>query len=360
MNALLASFLNILALAGLALGAFGMLLVGASSDPGRDGGRALMCLMLSLPLAAGLLLSYGLGVARDGFGWVAPGSRGLQWLLVLAAALSAGLVLAGSAALRLEPQSQVPWALWPLRGWAFAVWAPLLVAGAALALWPAWRAGLPAWAWRLPLAALGGISLLATAGLLLQALQLGAERDAARIEQRLQDDAERDRWVMAEVERAEVERDLVGLMNQTSLFESPAFRARALAKVASHPDLNRALDEMLRGGWRDYALTYLESNDAPDNRALMPAVQQALLGLAEDWRDSMRRTHTLQPDAFDAQLRRALAVAEKFDALGGDHLAAMRALRAALDEPRPGYSPPVRLNAVATLDRWLQQRRARP
>jgi len=261
--------------------------------------------------------------------------------------------------LRLEPQSQVPWALWPLRGWAFAVWAPLLVAGAALALWPAWRAGLPAWAWRLPLAALGGISLLAAAGLLVQAVQLGAERDAARIEQRLQDDAERDRWVMAEVERAEVERDLVGLMNQTSRFESPAIRARALAKVASHPDLNRALDEMLRGGWRDYALTYLESNDAPDNRALMPAVQQALLGLAEDWRDSMRRTHTLQPDAFDAQLRRALAVAEKFDALGGDHLAAMRALRAALDEPRPGYSPPVRLNAVATLDRWLQQRRPR-
>jgi len=321
MNALLASFLNILALAGLALGAFGMLLVGASSDPGRDGGRALMCLMLSLPLAAGLLLSYGLGVARDGFGWVAPGSRGLQWLLVLAAALSAGLVLAGSAALRLEPQSQVPWALWP-----------------------AWRAGLPAWAWRLPLAALGGISLLAAAGLLLQALQLGAERD---------------RWVMAEVERAEVERDLVGLLNQTSRFESPAIRARALAKVASHPDLNRALDEMLRGGWRDHALTYLESNDAPDNRALMPAVQQALLGLAEDWRDSMRRTHTLQPDAFDAQLRRALAVAEKFDALGGDHLAAMRALRAALDEPRPGYSRPVRLNAAATLDRWLQQRRPR-
>lgn len=355
MNALLTAALNVIAFAALALGALGLLLVGASADPGRDGGRALMSMMLCVPLVVGLLLSYGLGVARGQFAWLAPDTLGLQWLLTLAGALAAGAVLAGSAALRLESVGQVPWALWPLRSWAFAVWAPLLVAGAALTLWPSWRAHWPDWTWQIPLVALGMVSLLAGAGLLVQAVQAAAERNVAQIQQQQADEAERDQWITAKVVNADVEHDLVSLMSQTSRYESAPIRALALEKVRSHPDLNRALADMLAGDRRDQALIFLESNDAPDNRALLLPVQAALFGMADELRDAMRRTHTLQADAFDPKVQRLLAVADKFDALGGHNLAAVRAVRAALDEPRPSYSPAVTLNARATLDRWIKQ-----
>lgn len=125
-----------------------LITVGASGDAPRDGGRALGTAMFSLVFLAGLALAYTVATFRGGFDWLGW-SRGTTLALVLVAVAAAVLVNAASAALRLEPASQVPWAILPVRGWLFALWPPMLLAGAVWALWPAWFGGWPPLAGRL-------------------------------------------------------------------------------------------------------------------------------------------------------------------------------------------------------------------
>nr|WP_316640560.1 hypothetical protein [uncultured Roseateles sp.] len=354
---LLMTMLSALAYAAATLCGLALMFVGTSEMSARDGERGMTSVIIGLPFGLCLLLAFGVAVSRDGFGWIAPSSRGLQWALVMAAVLSAVLVVVGSAALRWEPAEQVPWALWPLRAWAPLVWPPLLLAALALALWPGLRAELPAPAWQAPVAALGLVALLAGATMLVQWVQASVEREAAEVQAAIDRDSNRNRQVLEDVEKADPVKNLVSLMNQTSQFELPQIRERALAKVHAHPDLNAALAEMLRNGWRDYALTFLESNDAPDPAALADAVRDAILGTAEDFRERMRDTHTLRSDEFEPEVRRLLAVADKYQALGGDYVDAVRAVRAALDEPRQSWQPTAPLACRRTLDQWLQAHR---
>lgn len=353
---------NLMAGAGLLLATLsGALLVvmGLSADSGRDGGRVLGVATVSLPFWAGLLLAYGVATVRGGIDALGL-PRGALLPLVLVGVTAAVVVNAFAAALRLEPASQVPWAMWPLRAWAPAVWPPLLLAGAVWVLWPTWFGEPQPGGLRGPLlvpVALGLASLLVCALMAVQWLQW-RQQDAARRVQAHQDEAtERDRWVRAQVEAADPERDLVSLMNQTSRHEVPAIRALALAKVAAHPRLTEALATMLRGRFRDHALTYLDSNEPPDAAALAEPVREAILGMAEDIADRMRRTHTLRADEFEPEVARVLTVADRFAAQGLDYRPAVRAVHAALDQPR--HDDPPTLNVRRTLERWLARAESR-
>ncbi len=353
---------NLMAGAGLLLATLsGALLVvlGLSSDSGRDGGRVLGVASVSLPFWAGLLLAYGVAALRGGIDALGL-PRGALLPLVLAGVTAAVVVNAFAAALRLEPATQVPWAMWPLRAWAPAVWPPLLLAGAVWVLWPTWFGEPSAGGLRGPLlvpVTLGLGSLLVCALMAVQWLQSSQHEAVRRAQQQRADDSERDRWVRAQVQAADPERDLVSLMSQTSRHETPDIRALALAKVAAHPRLTEALVAMLRGRFRDQALTYLDSNEPPDAAALAGPVREAIFGMAEDIAERMRRTHTLRADEFEPEVARLLTVADRFAAQGVDYRPAVRAVRAALDQPRSDEPPT--LNVRRTLERWLAREEGR-
>ncbi|MBI5254980.1 MAG: hypothetical protein HY855_00665 [Burkholderiales bacterium] len=334
----------------------GMVLMGMglSQASGRDGGRVLGVAMASLPFLGALWLAYGIATWRGGFDWLGLG-RGTALLVVLLAVAAAVLVNGLAAAIRLEPPSQVPWALLPVRGWLFVPWPLLLLAGAALALWPGLRpaaGGEAAWAWRLPVLVVGAVSLLLCALMLLQWMAHQQQRAVDAQVRQTEEHQERDRWVREQVQAADPQRDLVSLMNQTSRFETPDIRALALQKVHAHPDLTAALATMLRSAWCDQALIFLDSNDPPDAAALAEPVHDGLLMLAGELRRRMRDTHTLRADEFEPEAQRVIAVADKFGALVPDVRNAVQAVRDALDEPRPH---PTDLVARRLLDRWLAQ-----
>lgn len=335
------------------LSGLAVVFVGASSDAGRDGGRALAMMMLTPVFAGSLLAAFGLALSRGGMGWVAIGSGALRGWAVMAAVLAAAVVACFCAAIRLESASQTPWALWPLRTWAHWVWPPVLVAGAALALWPSLRNGVPAAAWRVPLTAVGGVSLVICAGLLAQLMQSMVVSENARVDEAIAFDERRDRMVMDEVERADPVKDFVGLMNQTSHWEKPEIRAKALAKVNAHPDLNGALSALLRGELRDHAFTYLASNDPPDPKALLEPVREAFAATPAQLQREIADNRALRSDETAPQVRRLLTVADKFEPLGLDPMPMAAALRAALDAPR---ASDIRLESSALLDNWQAER----
>jgi hypothetical protein len=335
------------------LSGLGVVLIGASTEGGRDGGRALAMMMLAPVFAGSLLSAFGLALWRGGMDWVASGSAAWRGWAVMAAVLAAAVVACFCAAVRLESAGQTPWALWPLRAWAHWVWPPVLVAGAALTLWPGLGDRVPALAWRVPLAVVGGVSLVICAGLLVQLMQSTIASEHARVDEAIAFDERRDRMVMAEVERADPVRDFVSLMNQTSHWEKPGIRAAALAKVNAHPDLDGALSALLRSDQRDYAFTYLASNDPPNPAALLAPLREAFAATPSQLQREIADNRALRADETAPQVRRLLAVADKFEPLGLDPNPMAAALSAVLDAPRASN---IRLESRALLDAWLAGR----
>ena len=241
----------------------------------------------------------------------------------------------------------------PLRAWLHVPWPPLLLGLLAWALWPtALPAGLAVLA--RPLALLvGGVSLVACVLMLVQWAQVSQQAAVDRVQAAQAQDQQRDDWVRQQVIAADVTRDLVSLMNQTSRWETPDIRALALAKVRSHPQLTQALTDMLRSPWRDQAFTFLASNDPPDPTALVDAVREGIAATADDVRDGMQRTHTMHPDQFVPEVERLLDTTERFAPLGLDAVPALREVRRALDTPRDQPSGTPDLRARHLLDRWL-------
>lgn len=348
-NLLAVPALGVAALAGLAL-----MLIGLSNEAGRDGGRAVAAFLAAAPFALALLLAGGVALARGGFDWIGLPRPATVLLVLVALAAAAGLS-ALSAALRLEPASQAPWALLPLRGWLHLVWPPLLVAGLALALWPT-LGGSAAGPWRhLPAALVGGVTLLVGGLMVVEWAQHSLVRQREQLAAMQQDGHERDRWIREQVQAADVQRDLASLLNQTSRWERADIRALALQKVHSHPDLTAALAALLRSPAADQAFTYLDSNAPPDPAALAGPVREGLLQMAEVLRLRMRDTHTLHPGEFTHEVERMLAVADRFAGHGVDFRPALQEVRRALDEPRDQPSGTPDLRARALLDRWLRK-----
>lgn len=331
-----------------------LMFIGLSGNAGHDGGRALGAAAASLPFLAGLALAYIVATLRGGFDWLGL-SRPATLLLVLLALVAAVLVNFFSAGLRQEPASQVPWAMWPLRAWLHWFWPPLLLLGAAWALWPA------GFGWPAPLGrglalVAGLVSLLVCALMLLQWAWASQQQQAQRVQQRIRQDQQRDAWVREQVIAADPQRDLVLLMNQSSKYETPDIRALALEKVRSHPQLNDALAAMLRSGWRDKAFVFLESNAPPDAAALAGAVHEGMLGMAGEIGRRMRDTHTLRADDFLPEVERMLAVAERFDGYEFDYRGALQAVRGALEQRRHQAGGTPELLARQRLDAWLESR----
>ena len=144
--------------------------------------------------------------------------------------------------------------------------------------------------------------------------------------------------------------DLAILMSQASQYQPAQVRELAQARLQSVPHLAQALAIVLQGPERDQALTYLESNDPVDAPSLAEPVRAAILGMAGDLRDEIRRTRALRGDHFVPQVRRILAAADKFEPYGVDYLPAVRAVREALAEPHPQGGE---LRCRQVLERWL-------
>lgn len=334
-----------------------LLTVAASSRVDNDGGRALGSMMFGLGLAAGLLLAYGCAMAQGGlqalFGErLVPAAR---VALLAAALLSACVVVVLSAALAPEPREQVPWALWPVRAWAPWLMLPVLLAGAALALFPGLRQALPAWAWPAPLWALGGLSLALGLALLVQLGQEQASAQRARVQDELAFQARRDATILQKVRDADPVRDLVSLLPQTSPYEEQAIRELALTRLRQHPDLNAGLAAVLQGAWPREAFTYLAAHEPPDAAALAEPVREGIERYAAELQDAVSRTHTLRPDDFLPAVLEILAVAERYGRHGVDYRPALRRLRDAFDAPRDHAQKTPAMAGRRAIDDWLQR-----
>jgi hypothetical protein len=307
-----------------------------------------ICLALAL---------YG-SVARGGLDWLAA-SRGAQKTIVPITCLSFLVVTCLSGVLRPEPVDQIPWAVRPLVPWAWAMWLfPLVVLlFCALTMHPDLGAALPLVALRAPLAAVAGLSLLASGGLLAQWF-ISSQKDAlARADAEVSDEQKRVQDRLEYLRGLDASKDLNQVLGSTNRYADPKLRELALEKIRAVPDLEVQLAAGLRSPWCEEVLIFLDASEPPDRKPLAEPARDAFTFLADNLRSSMRnQQERVVPVNVDFDARLMVSVADKLRGLGVDYVPVIRSYRSALNEPR---EEKLRFDSASMLDDWLARETTR-
>lgn len=318
----------------------------------NDGWATLGILFTLVPLW--LLLGAGLAIAtsKGSMDWIHR-PRGQIYLLVGLTTLALFFVTFFSLLGKFEAPSQMPASTRPFVGWAARVF-PILVFGFLIfALNPPMAQSINGAVYRAPFAIVSGIALIAGLALGLEWMIHSARDQATQYEGMVEAYGKRDRDMIARIESITAEKNFSELIRFSNRYEKPQIRELALAKAKQRADFTEELVRMLTEYDPEGALIYLDACEPPDPSAVAEPVRLAILLLADMARKSIANAHTLYPDQFDSNTRRMLSVVAKLKGQGVDYLPAIRAYRAALDEP---HFRKIDFSAMATLDKWIAKK----
>lgn len=321
----------------------------------NDGGLIWAAIFVLVPLWIFLTSATCVATAKGALDWTGR-ERSTQYLLVIVAGLALMVATGFGLIYKFDPPAQMPAITRALAGWAVQIFPLVALAFVALALNPGLAKSVPPSLVRIPVMVVAGLSLVTTAGLLVQWAVFSAKQSAVRVEAEVEFHNKRDRDILARVEVLKTDEGFVELLGFANRFEKENIRTLAVAKVQAHPAFTAALTDVLTGDWAEKGLVYLDACDAPDPQALAAPVRAAILTLAGDARESVAKTHTFYAAQFDWNTRLILSVADKFGALGVDYVPAVREFRAALDAPR---GKDFDFTARRPLDAWLAKRGGR-
>jgi len=317
------------------------------------GGYALGAILFHLVLT-GLLIVVAVGIAwQGGFDWM-PNPR----YLLVGAGLLATMVVAGlSMAVKFEPPMHQPVAVRYLTGIAPGLFPLVLLVAGAILLNAPLRAAVPVAAYKIPLTLVTGISALACLVGIVEWMAFSQRNAAAQIEEMQSDQARYHQMHLSEIEANDPMTNMARILVFTDRNHDAEVREKALAKMKSNPDWQAELVKMLEGNAAQEAFTFLASNAVDDKAGFAEPVNTGILSTA-DWirRTISRSSHEahFHEGQFAWEIERMLATADTFQGLGVDYLPAVRAVRAALDEPN--VHKKIRFSCTATLDRWIKAR----
>lgn len=328
-----------------------MALAGPGGGPMPDGNIGKLVAVVLYGASIGLALSIGYGCAVASGGFAVPAYSRVAVALASSVLIGAVVGVAGlCAVLDDQPAGGAPLTLRPLLGWASFVLPQLAALAGLIALHPSLCRGLPRRVALVPLTLTVLLTGGACIGLALETTIVACAQAERRHLQIAQAAARRDALVLLEIEGLDPHVDLARLLEWTAVDEAASIRTAALAKVRAHPQLTERLATMLRDEWRGEALAFLADNEPPDAAALARPLADAIVLVAADVRHELRQAHSLRADHFERRIARVLAAVARFAASDVDYVPAIRALRAAFDEPRvPALDAPCR----QALDRWL-------
>jgi hypothetical protein len=322
---------------------------------GADGGYPMGIVLVYLAFLVCMAIAYILIIAKGGFDWVTP-NKITRNLLVGLGLLMAVLTAALSALFKYEP-GPVPVVFRVLSGFAPAMIPLLMIAAGFVLLNSGIREATPLALYKWPLVLVFALGVLGTGTGLFIWIAAESERAASVIESNAADEARHNAAFMAEIDSCDVTKDVVRILAFTDANHDAALRAHALAKIKSNPEWQQALVYWLENKGALECFTFLASNDVDDKAMFLKPIDTGILSVVDWVRRSIRdeeHANDLYPDRFSYEVERVLRTVDKFEGLGHDYRPAVRALRAALDEP--GNLAKVKFVCAGKLDAWLKQR----
>jgi hypothetical protein len=350
------TFIGNLLLAIAALAYLALLSTLYGKEPPKGGDYAVgyfwsLLILNALFIIAMVLASIIIGI-KGGFEWVLPGS-GVRFIFITLCLLAALATTALSSMFRNEP-GNVPRALRFFANITPVIIPMLLLVGAVILLN---QIQVPATFYKWPLqlaAALGLIGI--TAGIALMMVESNSNRQATH-QHIIEANESNHRRMLEEIDSCDLTKNMVFLLVFTDANQHRDVRDKALAKIKSRAGWQDELVEKLQNDWAPEVFTFLASNEPDDPQLFAAPIQEGILIQAKLIRESIRRSS--HPSHFYAgrflwEVERVLRTVERFSNNGTDYRPALKALRAALDEPS-GFEKTVVPVCKALLDKWIKE-----
>jgi hypothetical protein len=341
----------------------GLLYYTSSPSPGGD--RAVGYAFMLLIFGGGFfiltaLLAWNLG-ATHRFDWL-PTFGGGRGLLIFLGWLAFVLtVLFGSMFKSEWHAGELPEFLHWLAKAQVSFWLPVLMLAPVFFLINFWKAGEvapPAFV-QIPMKTGFAVSLLMCAGMLFGFARAKILLEKGRYLESKANAAGRldefEKGIIADIDSCDLSKNMVFLLVHTDEQRNPIIRQRALAKIKTRPDWQEELARRLDSGWAPDVFTFLASNEVDDKSLFPEAVRKGVLQQAEIIRKTFRESREMYDGQYGPEVECVLRTVEKFEGMGVDFLPAVRALRAAFDQPSPFGKTNVR--PAAFIDKWLKKRR---
>ena len=158
---------------------------------------------------------------------------------------------------------------------------------------------------------------------------------------------------LREIEEADIQQDMVRVLEFTGIIYPPEVREKAAEKVKSDPEWQQQLLFLLENEQAMAVFHFLASNEVVDKKQFLKPVNTGVLYAAYWVRHTIQGTSPSQmnTDQFSLEVDNVLRTVEKFEGMGVDYLPAVRELRAAFDEPTGREN--FKFESVSTLDNWI-------
>ncbi len=216
------------------------------------------------------------------------------------------------------------------------------------------RVGLPVLVYKLPLAVISALSvLICLSGLVFLVIE-SVRSENKKIETSISDQNRYHTEYLADITHCDPMTGIVSILCFTSRYHDADIHDSAVAKIKENPEWQEALVKILESPYYyKEVYTFLDYNEVPNKTLFLIPLHASILRLAEDIRKEIKTTNNRQHWLLDSyQIVRMLGAVDQFKNMGLDFLPAVRAVRAALDEP---VADPVKFDDAPALDSWIKK-----
>jgi hypothetical protein len=319
---------------------------------GSGGAEAFPIWMLLLHFA--LLCTLGLAAfiiaSNGGFDWI-PLNKYARYLLITIC-LILTVITSLMSALMLKQSDSVPALLGCFLQYGYIAVPVVLVAAGFILNNSFLREIVPVALYKWPLVAVLGLSISMIGAGIYERMTQGSAKER---DQKYENGAEIKSRRLEEIETADITRDIVRILEFTRSIYPAEVRQKAIAKIKSHPDWQKELIQLLEDDRARYAIHFFASNPINDKKFFVEPLEQGLLMIAANIRHDIQGTSpsAFSKDMFSEEVDCALKIVDIYEGMGVDYLPAIRAIRAALDEPVAGKI--MRFQCREVLDDWLKK-----
>lgn len=294
---------------------------------------------------------------KNAFDWVGV-SGGKFHLLIGAGWLSMAAATFFCAVFKWEWHGEYPEYIHTMAKAQAEIWLPLLMLIPALLLLNMERqAGVAPAMVKIPMLVGFAVSVVISLGLLFGWFRDSARQQQAEIESVQRQNDEQHQQHLDYIAEQKPTDPIVNIMALTGRFHDQDVKDAAVAKVKSHPNWEAELLELLENPhYHTEAYTFLDGNKVDHPELFVDPLNRSIRRVASEIKDLIQDSNNLQDWHFEhfGIERLFRAIDEQFSAPGMDFRASVRALRAALDTPKPERFKNVRFTLTPVVDAWLK------
>ncbi len=290
-----------------------------------------------------------------GYDWVAPpGSKRFLWV---AGGLVSALVTFALTSVFKNEHGPVPGIIRGMSTFAPYI-IPIVLIGTGFILMNAGlRQSVPTGLYKWPLVAVTILGFIGTGTAVVSWMGFSMKRQAEAMKAATEFSAGNDQRILGEIDSCDVMKSIYPILIFTGDNQPEGIRTRAVAKIKTNPNWQDELLRMLRENGTTEVFQFLASNDVDDPSLFIDPIRDGLFLQADAVRERIRNVghpSNFYAGMFGWETEWILRTVEKYEKLGGDYLEAVKAFRAALDEPSDFEK--TEFTAANVLDKWIKKR----